>query len=240
MSLTLVPITDQLGWLPPTVSEAAPGSLGVPQGYDAYVKLFPVLGIDRSIPLASYSFACTSVADLNARVAFWNTYGIHQGGPPAERVERITYREAAALAGMPAQVPVSWEAICDFHGERPPNLGSSPTLEEAFIEHLVQVLGATTDTFFHGSVEEGNYRWDAEDMPVDWLERGICADLLSVYQRDNALPTYMFAADHAWCLYQAEWVSWSVIGCSAPLALALLQHSYLETLPLVDAKIKPS
>jgi hypothetical protein len=148
-------------------------------------------------------------------------------------LERISYRQAALLAGLPEQEPISGEAIRKFYGDWPPHLGSSPALEEAFVQQLVQVLDPMTNTFFHGSVEEGNYRWDEDELPVDWLEQGISAELVTVYKRDGALPTYMFAADHAWCLYQGEWVEWSVIGCSAEMAQKFLQHSYLEALPLV-------
>jgi hypothetical protein len=232
MGLTAVPLADQLHWLPLTPEAAFPGSLGLPVGYEAYLKLLPPLGIDRSIPIAAYSFAQRTVADLNARAAFWNAHGIRQGQPSADRLERITYRQAAGLAGMPDDEPLSGEAIRRFYGDWPPHLGTSAALEEAFVQQLVQVLGPTTHTFFYGSLENGNYHWNEEGLPVDWLEQGMCADLLTVYQRDNALPTYVFAADHAWCLYQGEWVEWSVMGCSAATAQELLQHSCLEALPL--------
>jgi len=232
MSLASVPITDQLEWLPLGPLDAAPGSLGVPKGYAAYVKLLPPLGIDQSIPIASYSFAQRTIADLNARAAFWDTYGIRQGQPPADRLARITYRQAAALAGMPAHEPLGNAAIRQFYGGWPPHLGSSPALEEAFVQHLVQVLDPTITTFFYGTIEEGTYQWDEDGLPSDWLQQGVSADLLTVYRRDQGLPTYSFAADHTWCLYQGEQVDWLAIGCSIALAQVLREHPYLEALPL--------
>ena len=79
MPFHYVTITDQLTWLPDHAGSAAPTVPGLPAGYEAYLKLLPPLGIDRSVPIAEYSFARGSVAELNARVAFWNKHGIVQG-----------------------------------------------------------------------------------------------------------------------------------------------------------------
>ncbi|UYZ61235.1 hypothetical protein [Hymenobacter latericus] len=126
---------------------------------------------------------------------------------------RITYREAAALAGLPYNEHISGDTFLAHYGEWPPHLGSSAAMVEAFVQDVVQVLGPGTETYFHGSVEQGNYHWGDDDFPVDWLERGEAADLVAVYRREGQLPTYTFAADHAWCLFQGEWVNWLAVGC---------------------------
>ncbi|UOG73456.1 hypothetical protein MTX78_15125 [Hymenobacter tibetensis] len=238
MSLVSVPITNQLEWLSLALVAAAPNSFGLPTGYEGYVKLLPPLGIDRRIPIASYSFAQRTVADLNARAAFWDAHGIRQGQPPVDQLERITYRQAATLAGMPDHEPISSEAMRQFYGGWPPHLGSSPALEEAFVQQLVQVLGPIMTTLFYGSVEEGTYHWDEDGLPIDWLEQGVSADLLTVYRRDKGLPAYSFAADHTWCLYKVENAEWLAVGCSAAMAQALREHPYLEAFPLLYREAK--
>ena len=115
---------------------------------------------------------------------------------------------------------------------RSPHLGSSPTLNEAFLQQLAQTLGPESDACFYGSVDEGNYDWDENGFPIEWLESGIVGDLLEVYRRDGQLPTYTFATNHAWCLYQSESIDLLVIGCAAHMAQTLLINPKLEVLPL--------
>jgi hypothetical protein len=228
MMLNSVPITDQLEWLPLKGESKAADLLGLPAAFDAYLKILPPLGIDRSIPITAYSFAKRTIIDLNARAAFWDKHGIINGKPGPGKLEKISYRELAAGLGLAYNSEFNSEIIRQFYGEWPPHLGSSAALEEDFVQQITQVLGPKTETYFYGSVEEGNYHWDNDRLPVEWLQQGIASDLLEVYRRDNQLPTYLFATDHSWCLYQGEWNNWVAIGCAAHIANELMTHPGLE------------
>jgi hypothetical protein len=233
MPLSRVAIASQLAWLPENASGAAAAWPGVPAGYGAYLKLLLPLGIDSSVPIAGYSFACSTVAALNARAAFWNNYGIVAGQPTASRLQPITHREVAATLGLPYDADFGRAAISRAYGGHwPPHLGSSALLTEAFAQQLAQLLGPATGAYFYGSPEEGNYSWDASGSPVSWLEMGTLADLPAVYRRDGAFPTYVFAADHSWCLYQAEDEEWLAFGGTVDLADVLLAQQDLETFRL--------
>ena len=232
MPLSSIPIVAQLNWLPINLQEAPSALPGLPLGYDAYIKVLPPLGIDPDIPIASYSFAKRTIAELNARAAFWDKYGIQQGQPDATRLKRTSYGEVGATIGLAYTAALDSSAIQRFYGEWPPHLGSSSAFEKVFIQQLVQLLGPESPAYFYGSIEEGTYHWDEHGFPQDWLEQGSVADLLLVYQRDNKLPTYLFPADHSWCFYQGETMDWVAIGCSASLAQALLNHPDLEAIPV--------
>lgn len=232
MSLQSITITDQLDWLPTIPSAAAPVAPGLPQGYTAYLRILPPLGIDRSIPIAEYSLAKKTVAELNARVAFWNKYWIVQGQPSPSRLTPISYREVATSMGLAYDALFSSADIARAYGAWPPNLGSSPALEKAFVQQLLQVLGPATETYFYGSAEDGNGRWGDDGFREDWLQFGLTADLPSIYESNNQSPTYIFAADRAWCFYQSELAD-LVVGCNISLAQALLAQPGLEALPLV-------
>jgi len=111
-------------------------------------------------------------------------------------------------------------------------LGTNPVWEREHLQQLVGVLGPQTDTYFFGSVAEGAYRWDADGMPTDWLERGAAGDWVELVAEGGPWPTYTFAADHAWCFYQGEeQEAWLALGCSATMAQALQAHPTLEVLP---------
>ena len=233
MSLQRVPITDQLAWLPDDTAATPAALAGLPTGYEVYLKLLLPLGIDRSVPIAEYSFACGTVAELNARAAFWNKYGIVLGQPAASCLQPITHRAVAASLGLPYDANSGGAAISRAYGGHwPPHLGSSSLLNEAFVQQLAQLLGPATETYFYGSWEEGNYDWDDNGLPISWLEAGTLADLPEVYRRDDAFPTYTFAADHSWCLYQAENEDWLAFGGTADLANRLLAQQDLEAFRL--------
>lgn len=193
--------------------------------------LLPPLGIDRSIPVVGYSFAVRTVEQLNARAAFWNQHGIVGGQPAPNRLTPITYRQVAAELGVAYTPEFGNEAIHRAYGGWPPHLGSSLALEVAFAQQLVAVLGPQTDTYFFGSVDEGNYRWDALGLPTDWLEQGQTGDLVDVYQQERRWPTYTFAVDRAWCLYLGEDQELA-LGCSLAMAQQLQTQPTLETWPL--------
>lgn len=232
MSLQRVAITNQLAWLPGNAGVAAVLP-GLPVGYEAYLKLLLPLGIDRDVPIADYSFARSTVAELSARAAFWNKHGIVVGQPMASRLQPITHREVAATLGLPYDVGFSRAAISQAYGGHwPPHLGSSSLLTEAFACQLTQLLGAAAEVYFYGSHKEGNYAWDDSGLPNNWLELGTLADLLAVYQRDGVFPTYVFAADHSWCLYQAEDEDWLAFGGTTSLAHMLLVYQELEAFRL--------
>jgi len=243
MSRCFVSDHSPLDWLPLAGAVSAVAGLplagvvsavaGLPLGFPAYRKLLPVLGINRSIPVATYSFKARTVEQLNARAAFWNTHGIHQGQPAPDRLTPITYRQVAAELGVAFTPAFGNEAISRAYGGWPPHLGSSIALEMAFAQQLVAVLGPQTDTYFFGSVAEGAYRWDAQGLPTDWLERGQAEGLLDLYQQERRWPTYTFAADHTWCLYQGEEPEWLALGCSAEIAQTLRTQTTLESLPLL-------
>ena len=155
MPFHYVTITDQLDWLPEHAGTAT--APGLPAGYGAYLKLLPPLGIDRSVPIAEYSFACGSVAELNARVAFWNKYGIVQGQPAASHLQPITHQELATSLGLPYNVEFDSAAISRAYGGHwPPYLGSSSLFTAAFAQRLTQAMGPATEAYFYGSQEEGN------------------------------------------------------------------------------------
>lgn len=227
------PVSDRspLDWLP--LSDDVPAVSGLPLGFAAYLKLLPPLGIDRSIPVATYSFKARTVEQLNARAAFWNQHGIVAGQPASERLTPITYRQVAAEMGLAFTSEFGNAAIHRAYGGWPPHLGSSLALEVAFAQQLVAVLGPQTDTYFFGSVNEGNYRWEAPDQPVDWLEQGQAGNVVDLYQQERQWPTYTFATDRAWCLYQGEDQELA-LGCSLVLAQQLQAHPMLESWPLVE------
>ena len=220
-----------LQWLP--LADDAPAALGLPLGFEVYQKLLPPLGIDRSVPVAAYSFAARTVDQLNARASFWNAHNIHQGQPPPDRLTPITYRQVAAELGVAFTPAFGDGAIRDAYGGWPPHLGSSLELEVAFVQQLVAVLGPSTDTYFFGSVAEGAYRWDAHGLPIDWLEQGQAGDLEDLYNQERRWPTYTFAADRAWCLYQGEDQEGLALGCSVTMAQMLHANSMLEIWPLL-------
>ena len=231
MSRCLVSDPSVLAWLP--LSNDTPNVSGLPLGFAAYQRLLPALGIDRSIPLDAYSFAARTVDQLNARATFWTVHGIQHGQPAPGRLTPITYRQVAAELGMPFTPAFGNEAIRRAHGDWPPHLGSSLGLEVALAQHLVDVLGPQLDTYFYGSVAEGAYRWGAEGMPTDWLEQGRAQDVVDLYRQERRWPTYTFAADHTWCLYQGEEPEWLALGCSAEMAQTLRTQTAVESLPLV-------
>ena len=226
-----VALTDQLTWLPVAAGTSADAAPGLPIGYAAYLKVLPPLGIDHSIPIAEYSFAQKTVSELNARVAFWDKYGISQGQPAASKLVGITYREVATSLGLVYDAQFGSAAIVRAYGGWPPHLGSSPALQAAFLQQLTRALGATTPAYFYGSAAEGNGDWDKDGFPIDWLQQGQLADLPGVVGEGGLLPTYCFAADHSWCCYQGELAD-LVVGCAAPLARVLLAQPGLEVLPL--------
>jgi len=222
----LVPDTSPLDWLP--LANDAPALAGLPLGFAAYLKLLPPLGIDRSVPVVEYSFAARTVAQLNARAVFWDRHGIVEGQPVPDRLAPITYRQVATELGVDYAPAFGNEAIHDAYGGWPPHLGSSLALEVAFAQQLVAVLGPQTDTYFFSSVDEGNYRWDAQDLPTDWLEQGLAGDVVGLYQQERRWPTYTFAANRAWCLYQGEDQELA-LGCSQAVAQQLQTHPTFET-----------
>lgn len=233
MPLHRVTITDQLDWLPCKAGQPALAAPELPAGYGAYLKLLPPLGIDRSVPIADYSFAQRTVAELNARAAFWQKYGIVQGQPSASHLQPITYREVAASLGLAYDSHIDNAAIMQAYGGHwPPHLGTSELFTQHFIQQLVSLLGPATEVFFYGLQAEGSYVWDANGLPTDWLEQGALADLPVVYARDGAWPIYLAAADRSWCFYQPEWVEWLTLSCHLGLAQKLLVQSNLEVFEL--------
>jgi len=231
MTLRTLPITDQLSWLSAHPQQATAACPRLPSGYDVYLKLLPPLGIDPSVPIAAYSFATRTSADLKARAAFWDTHHIQRGQPDPTRLQPITYREVSAQLGLAYEATLDSAAIRRHYGEWPPHLGSSAALEEAFIRQLVHLLGPQQSAYLYGSADEGNGVWDAEGFRQDWLAQGHVADLVTVYQQQGQLPTYCFARDHSWCLYQGE-VEWLALGCASVLAHAFLAEGTLEAFRL--------
>lgn len=229
--LQMLPISNQLSWLPTHSHNAAAACPDLPSGYDAYLKLLIPLGIDLSVPIAAYSFAKRTIADLNARAAFWNTYHIQQGQPEAARLQPITYRELSTTLGLAYEATLDSAAIQRHYGDWPPHLGSSAKLEEAFVRQLVHVLGPQQPAYFYGSAEEGDGVWDEHGFRQDWFAQGQVADLVTVFQEHGKLPAYCFAPDHSWCLYQGE-VGWMALGCTAALAHTFLEHATIEAFRL--------
>jgi hypothetical protein len=219
MSRSPVFDTFVLDWLP--LDQGVPAVSGLPLGFAAYLQLLPPLGIDRSVPVTDYSFATRTVAQLNARAAFW-------GQPAPERLTPTTYRQVAAEIGVAYTPAFGNGAIQRAYGGWPPHLGSSLALEVAFAQQLVAVLGPQTDAYFFGSVDEGNYRWDAQGLPTDWLEKGPAEDAVDLYRQERRWPTYTFAANQTWCLYQGE-DQLLALGCSWAVA------QQLQALPTVEA-----
>ncbi|TDN37768.1 hypothetical protein E4631_02645 [Hymenobacter sp. UV11] len=85
-----VPLTDQLDW----VSK-------LPQEFDVYLKILFPIGIDHHIPLEEYSFKRKTIAELNARAAFWRKYGIGSPAANDEGLTPIKYCELAQIWGIP-------------------------------------------------------------------------------------------------------------------------------------------
>jgi hypothetical protein len=221
-----VAITNQLDWLA-TVPGSEGQRHGLPKGFDKYLKVLLPLGIDRAVPIEQYSFRSNSIEAMNARAAFWNQYSIVQGQPLPERLERITYREVAKALDIPYDARFSAASISNAYGGWPPNLGTSDGLNEEFIQTISEVIGPATPTYYCGTVESGSYHW-VDEFPADWLERGVLADLLQVYQRDTQFPEYIFGSRHTWCINHPEDADWVVIGCSSVVAVALVTCAKLE------------
>ncbi|TGE27995.1 hypothetical protein [Hymenobacter metallicola] len=230
MGLQSVTIKHQVDWLSAsTLRHESPLKEALPPGFAVYLKILTPLGIDRRIPLADYSFSTRSIEALNNRVNFWNTYQIVGGFPAPENLEPITYHEIATSLGVPYNASFDTAAIRQqYNGHWPPNLGSSNALEAAFVQELVAVQGATTPTYFYGTIDDGNYRFTDDNDVVDWLELGIAADLSPIMQRDPDYPSYVFAADHSWCLRHPEDAGWLLLVCSKQLYNAIYTHSTLE------------
>jgi hypothetical protein len=231
MALQALSITDQLHWLPTQPPHGATVCPVLPSGYDTYLKLLLPLGVDPDVPIAAYSFAKRTVADLNARAAFWDTYHIQRGQPNPARLQPITYREVSTQLGVGYDASFDSTAIRRHYGEWPPHLGSCAALEEAFVRQLVHVLGPQQPAYLYGAADEGNGVWDAEGFRQDWLAQGQVADLVTVYQQQSQLPTYCFAPDHTWCLYQGE-VEWVALGCAASVAHTFLTEATIEAFRL--------
>jgi hypothetical protein len=231
MTLQALSITDQLSWLPTQPQQAATACPALPSGYDAYLKLLLPLGIDPSVPIASYSFAKRTIVDLTARAAFWDTYHIQRGQPDPTRLRPITYREVSTRLGVVYDAAFDSEAIRRHYGEWPPHLGTCVALEEDFVRQLVHILGPQQPAYLYGSADEGNGVWDAAGFRQDWLGQGHVADLVTVYQQQGQLPTCCFAPDHTWCLYQGE-VEWVALGCAASVAHAFLAEATIEAFRL--------
>ena len=218
--------TSVLDWLP--LDKGVPAVSGLPLGFATYLQFLPPLGIDRSVPVADYSFATRTVAQLNARAAFWTKHGLVGGQPAPERLTPVTYRQVDAEIGVAYTPAFDNEAIHRAYGGWPPHLGSSLDLEVAFAQQLVAVLGPQTDAYFFGSVDEGNYRWDAQGLPTDWLEKGPAEEAVYLYRQERRWPTYTFAVNRTWCLYQGEDQE-LVLGCSVAMGQTLQAHPTLET-----------
>ncbi|MCB2409063.1 hypothetical protein [Hymenobacter lucidus] len=230
MSLQSVTITDQVDWLAtPTLGPDSSLREALPRGFAAYLKILTPLGIDRRIPLADYSFSTQSIEALNNRVNFWNTYQIVGGRPAPENLTPISYREIAASLDVAYDASFDVGAIRhQYNGHWPPNLGYNDVLEAAFIQELVAALGASTPTYFYGSLDDGNYRFTTGNDLTDWLELGVVADLGPVFQRDLDYPSYAFAADHSWCLRHPEDAGWLLLGCSESVRNVLHAQPSLE------------
>ena len=171
----------------------------LPRGFYAYIKILLPIGIDRSMPLQEYPAKGNSIATLNARADFWNRYGICLGHPSPEKLEATTNKEIAKLFGVEYNADFSSSLIAQTFGEWPPNLGINCVLSSQFIQILIQLLGQHQQVYFAGTIDNGDYQWDNE-MPVDWLEEGVVADLLSIYKRHEIYAQCMFPANHAWFL----------------------------------------
>ena len=219
--------TDQLDWL--KLPPAAPGQgHGLPAGFEAYLKLLLPIGIDRSIPLEEYSPKRSTVAEMNARAAFWRKYNI--GGPSKTdaKLTPIKYSELATIWGVPYDKDFTPERITKAYGEWPPNLRESDKLNKQFIQFLTQALGSSTPTYFSGTVDNGDYHWMG-GFPADWLELGTAADLTQIYQRDEQFPGNVFDTKHTWCLSHTEFNDYLVLGCPAAIAHELSSHSAIES-----------
>jgi hypothetical protein len=70
------------------------------------------------------------------------------------------------------------------------------------VRQLVHLLGPQQPAYLCGSADEGNGVWEAEGFRQDWFAQGQVLDLVTVFQQQGQLPTYCFAPDHAWYLYQ--------------------------------------
>ncbi|SMB98031.1 hypothetical protein SAMN00120144_3521 [Hymenobacter roseosalivarius DSM 11622] len=230
MSLKSIAIDTQLNWLASSeLRNDNSAARFLPHGFGAYLVILLPLGIDRGVPIEQYSFSTRTIQDLNARVYFWNQYGIVNGNPPPENLEHITYREIAQQLGLPYDATFNSEAIFKAYGNHwPPHLGGSEAFDKAFIQSLVALLGADTATYFYGDAEDGKYHF-TDDGLESWFESGIATDLDDILQQENDFPTYTFATDHSWCLYHQEDASWLVLGCSRSLAETIAASVALES-----------
>lgn len=225
-----VAITDQLNWLKQGPFTSGQGHW-LPDGFDAYLKLLLPVGIDYSIPLEEYSPKRSTVAEMNARAAFWRKYDI--GGPSstADKLTPIKYSELAKIWDVPYDKDFTSGKIIKACGEWPPNLRESNKLTEQFIQVVTQIVGPSTPTYFSGTIENGDYHW-VNDLPTDWIELGIAADLVQVYQRDGQFPGDVFDTKHTWCLSYMEFTDYLILGCSAAIAQEISNHPEIESFRL--------
>jgi hypothetical protein len=195
------------------------------------LKILLPIGIDRRIPIAEYSFKSSSIAEMNAREAFYRKYDL--GGPTAtdDHLTPITYRELAQYWGIPYTSSFTPGNVSTHLGGWPPNLREIKQLNEAFVQLLIQVIGPAAPVYFSGSVDNGDYHW-VNDSPADWLEIGTVSDLAHLYQRDGQFPSYIFDPIHACCLIHIELSEYMFLGCSSCLADAIDAYPVLEMLRL--------
>jgi hypothetical protein len=159
-----VVIIDQLNWLKLHPVTSGQGH-GLPIGFEAYLKLLLPIGIDRSIPLEEYSPKRSTVAEMNARAAFWRKYDIDGSSKTDDKLIPIKYSQLAKIWSIPYDKDSTPERIIKAYGEWPPNLRESSKLNEHFIQLLTQALGSSTPTYFSGTVDNGDY-------PLgEWLSR---------------------------------------------------------------------
>ena len=222
-----IAITDQLDWLKHGPFTSGQGHW-LPNGFDAYLKLLLPVGIDYSIPLEEYSPKRSTIAEINARAAFWRKYDIDGPSATDDKLTPIKYSELARIWNIPYDKEFTSEKIIKACGEWPPNLRESTKLNEQLIQLLSQVLGPLTLTYFSGTIENGDYHW-VDGLPADWLELGTAVDLLQVYQRDKQLPGDVFDIKHTWCLTHMEFTDYLILGCPAATAHELSSHPEIES-----------
>ncbi|MDJ0367749.1 hypothetical protein QMK33_21600 [Hymenobacter sp. H14-R3] len=221
-----VVIINQLDWLKNNACTLGRGHC-LPAGFDSYLKLLLPIGIDHSISLAEYSPRRGTVAEMNARAAFWRKYDI--GGPSAsdDKLTSVKYSELAEIWNVPYNKDFTPDKIAKACGEWPPNLRESNKLNKHFIALIIHVLGSTTPTYFSGTIENGEYQW-AAGFPTDWLARGTTADLAQVHQRNGQFPSNMFDSECTWCLHHAEFADYLILACSTVIAHEIAGNSEVE------------
>ncbi|WP_242919697.1 hypothetical protein [Pontibacter liquoris] len=217
-------------WISKGVDQEGFGKVSnlLPSCFNSYIKILMPICIDKKMPIKEYSYNAKSVEDLNKRVEFWNKYGIINGHPAKDRLERTSYKELSKELNIPYNKHIDTQSIWNIDKQWPPNLGSLLEEDIETLNEIISIIGAATPTFFFGDVLDGKGFQENDDV-VDWLFFGELSELTTVYVEQNQdFPSYFFAENKAWCFCHPEDQGFLLLGCGEEVAKKVLKSESIE------------